>query len=121
MLPQSNASLLSVTRGEDTEDYDRPQGTVAPIWQGDIDAYVQRKIVSTFGAQGELRRLLQVTLIISGDLPILLEPGDIVTYSVGNPDAPTTLAGKIQTGTDPAYMAQLPDYYKIALEDTNVP
>jgi hypothetical protein len=121
MLPQSNASLLAVYRGGFSEDYDRPAGSTTPIWQGNIDAYSQRRIVSNFNASGELQRVLEVTLIISGDLPITLEPGDTLTYAVGNPDAPTTLAGRIQTFTNPAYLAQVPDYYKCALEETNVP
>lgn len=121
MLPQSNANLVSITRGGYTEDYDRTSGASAPVWQGNIDAYVQRKFVSTFNDAGELKRVMQVTLYVSQDIPVILEPGDVVTYSVGNPDAPSTLAGIVQTGTDPAYMAQLPDYYKFALEETNVP
>lgn len=125
VLPQSNARLISVGResgpGSFTEDYDRDATAETLVWQGNWDAYVQRKIVSGFNDNGELRRMLQVTLFISMDLPIQLEPGDVLTYQAGDPSAYQTFAGRIQNFTDPAYLPTLPDYYKCALEEVNVP
>lgn len=122
MLPQSNARLLSVTRAAtgSTEDYDRPATGEPTVWTGNIDAYVQRKMTSVF-SENELKRLLVVTLLVDDALPVPLEDGDILTYSAGNPTSPTVFAGVLQNATDPAFLAMLPDYYKCALEDTNIP
>ena len=121
LLPQSNARLISVSRGGLTEDYDRPAGSNSPVWQGNMDAYVQQDIVSNFGDRGELNRVLKVTLFISGDIPITVRAGDTVVYEAGNPNNPVTLAGRVQTVGTPAFLAMLPDYYKCALEEIEVP
>lgn len=121
MIPQTNAQLISVSRGGFTEDYDRGAGSNTPVWQGSMDCYIQRKVVSNFNDRGSLDRMLEVTLYVPGDLPVKLEPGDTVVYEAGNPNNPDTLAGRIKTFSDPAYLAMLPDYYKCALEEINVP
>lgn len=121
LLPQSNARLLTITRGGTTEDYDSPAGSPITVWRGNWDAYVQQKIRSNFNDQGRLDRVLEVTLIIPADLPVQVEPGDIVTYVAGNADSPTTLAGRVQAFADPSFLPTLSDYYTIALEEVNVP
>lgn len=119
-LPQVNATVVSITRGGQSEDYDRPEVNSAPIWQGTEDAYVQNKFVSTFNGN-ELVRVEQVTLFLSEDFPETIEPGDIITYTAGDSLSPVTSAGRAQNSVDPAYLPQLSDYYKVALEAVNVP
>lgn len=121
MLPQSNATLLSLSRGGFTEDYDRPAGNVAPAWQGQEDAYVQRQIVSSFDSAGELKRVMRVTLFLSGDFPVPLQSGDTLVYTAGDPDDAVTLAGRVQNSVDPAFLPDLDDYFKVALEEVNAP
>ena len=122
MIPQTNGNLLSVTRGGYTEDYDRPAGTADPVWSGNLEIYVKQRILSSLGAQqGELNRVEEVTLFIPGDLPVTLQGGDTVVYQAGNPDNPITFTGNVRDSIDPAFMAMLPDYYKVALEDVNAP
>lgn len=123
MLPQTNATLTSITRTKAgyTEDYDRDAGGSSSVWSGSVDAYVQRKVTSTFDNGGNLRRVVAVTMFVSEDLPLEVEPGDVVLYFVGDTNEPTAMAGIVQNLTDPAYMATVPDYWKIPLQDTNVP
>lgn len=118
-LPQSNARLLSVTRGEYSEDYDRPETVAAPVWQGNIDAYLQEKLLSTFNQGGELLRVVQVTIIISSDIETVLQTGDLLSYLPNSSGTPR--AGKIQNVITPSELAYLSDYYKCALEPVNAP
>ena len=125
MLPQANARLLSISReagpSDFLEDYDRPAtGAVAggtDVWQGNIDAYVQRKIVSTLSDNGELRRVLQTTLLITDDVSTILQAGDTITCMVGDPANSSTLVARVQNINDPAWLPMLPDYYKCSLEE----
>lgn len=121
MLPQVNAQLLSISRGGFSEDYDRPSQTSPYVWQGNLDAYIQQRIKSAFNSSGTLVRVLEITLFISSDLPVTVEPGDILVYQAGSADNLSTLAGVAQSFIDPAYLPMLEDYYKVALEPANVP
>lgn len=120
MIPQANATLVSVSRGGYTEDYDRPAGGATPAWQGNVEAYVQRQIMSGFNQDGELNRVLRTTLILdlsSTQLVGGLQAGDTVTCIVGNADNPSTLIGRVQNVVDPAYLPMIQDYFKCSLEE----
>lgn len=116
MFPQSNARLTSIARDGYTEDYDTASGTPDAIWTGNVDAYVQSKLMSAFNDRGELNRAMVVTLIIPGDLPVMVEPGDTLTYVIGDPRSPITMVGRIQSLNNPAELASLPDYFKCTME-----
>lgn len=116
MLPQVNATLTAVSRGGYTEDYSRPADDPEPrVWQGTVDAYVQRKVRSGMNDQGGLQRALDVTIIIDDSIPVVPQAGDVLTYIFSSTQA--TRTGVVQNIGDPAELPAIADYYKCYLEE----
>jgi hypothetical protein len=116
-LPQANAVLLAVRRRIASENYTSPAKDSA-VWGGQIDAYVERKIVSGFNAAGELNRAEQVTLIIPSDTqaPVNIEAGDELEFEQQTPTGSRRHTARVATFSTPANLPNLPQYIKIAVE-----
>lgn len=119
-LPQSNSTLTLIAGASSTENYTHPAGTVVRKWEGEVDAYVQRKIVTGLNESGQLNRTMAITMVIPSDLepPVDVLAGDTVEFTEWDPVRGEVRAyrAKVQTFSTPADLPSLPNYLKLALE-----
>lgn len=119
-LPQSNATLVSVGRVSQTENYTEPAGNPQSVWQGEIDAYVKRKIVSALNEAGELNRRQAIDIIIPSDLEpeVSIGAGDTIRFKQWDPVATEFkfYQARAQTFETPMDLPSLPNYIKVSLE-----
>ena len=119
-LPQTNANLVSIARPSKTENYTEAESTPTTVWSGEVDAYVQRRVVSALNESGELNRAQSTNIIIPSDLepPVDVEGGDTITFTQWDPvrGELRTYAARAQTFSTPMDLPSLPNEVKIALE-----
>ena len=119
-LPQSNATLLLVARDSGTENYTLVEKIPTPKWEGEVDAYVNQRIMSGFNQAGELNRTLAVDIIIPSDLEpaTTVEAGDTIEYGQWDPSIGELrkYRARVQAFSTPANLPGLPYETKIALE-----
>lgn len=96
----TNARLRRVTEAGGTDAYDGPGAGGPEKWHGNVGAFYEerrdRRTTSTSGGASDV--IVWRTLIISSDLRIELENGDLVTFrKIGSSE---DLVGRIQAIAD---------------------
>jgi hypothetical protein len=113
MLPQTNATLLSVSKDGSTPDWDTPGSAPAPLWTGNERAYVQEKVRKNFSqAAGAMMATKDLQLVLPALLAraIGIDSGHVLTFTWRN----QTFARRVMeyNGAD---MAGVPNYMRYHL------